>query len=185
MNAPSFFAGIVIVISGAFLLFAGPQLIMIPTTHTQVDALFNNEAFIVGDVWERQMQLDEGVLVNGTLTVGSALTGEPSEISMLIVDDANYQKWLAHGSPTYALQRGISNGQTFMLTVPHSGLYHLIFDNTDSPVKKNITMSIDLQRQVLVNLPDERIHYLAYVLLAVGFLVAVIGILRRTEVPWA
>ncbi len=185
MNALNFFGGIAIVIGAAFLFFVGPQLILVPTAQTQVTALFSNEAFVVGDVWERSMQLDEGAVVNGTLAVSSALTGEASEISMLVVDDANYQKWMAHGSPTYALQKDIPNGQSFSLTVPRSGVYHFIFDNTSSPVKKKVNMTVDLRSQVVVSLPDERVRYLAYGLLVIGFLVTAVGILRKTEVPWA
>lgn len=185
MNARNFFAGIAIVIVGAVLFVAGPQMLMVPSTQTQVVGLFHDEAFVVGDLWERSVQLDEGILVNGTVAVSSALTGEPSELSMLVMDDANYQKWLSHGSPTYVLQKEVSNGQSFSFTVPRTGLYHFLFDNTSSPVKKKVTLSADLQRQITVNLPDERIRYVAYGLLAVGVLVTAVGVMRKTQIPWA
>lgn len=185
MNALNFFTGIAIIIGATFLFFAGPQLVMIPSAQTQIVSLLREEAFVVGDIWERSVQLDEGALVNGTVAVSSALTSEPSEISMLVIDDANYHKWVAHGSPTYALQKDISNGQSFSFTVPRTGIHHFIFDNTNSPVKKKITLTADLQRQVLVNLPDERIRYVAYGLLAIGVLITAVGILRKTRVPWA
>lgn len=185
MNASNFFAGIVILLAGVLLFFAGPQFIMIPTTQTQVNPLFTNEAFVVGDIWERSVQLDEGVLVNGTVNVSSALTKEPSEISLLVVDDANYQKWVAHGSSTYIFQKEMPNGQSFSFTVPRTAVYHFIFDNANSPVKKNVSMTVDLQREIVVNLPDERIRYVAYGLVAIGLVVTVVGILRKTEVPWA
>jgi len=185
MNAMNLVCGIVILISGSALLFAGPQVIMVPTTQTQVTVLFNNETFVVGDIWERAVQLDERVLVNGTVAVGSALTGEASDIMILIVDDANYQKWISHGSPTYVLQKDVVNGGSFSFTVPRSGVYHLVFDNTNSAVKKKIAVTVDLERQVVVNLPDDRIRYVAYGVLVIGAIVAVVGILRKTEVPWA
>ena len=185
MNAMNFVCGIVILVSGAILLFAGPQVIMLPTTQTQITVLFNNETFVVGDIWERAVQLDEGVFVNGTVAVGSALTGEASDVMILVVDDANYQKWISHGSPTYVLQKDVVNDGGFSFTVPGSGVYHFIFDNTNSPVKKKIAMTVDLQRQVMVNLPDERIRYVAYGVLVIGAIVTVVGILRKTEVPWA
>lgn len=185
MNTLNFFTGIVIIIGAVFLLFAGPQLVMIPSVQTQVVGLFQGETFAVGDLWERPVQLDEGVLVNGTVAVSSALTGEPSEVLMLVMDDANYQKWVAHGSPTYLFQKQMTNGETFKFDVPRTGVYHFIFDNTTSPVKKKVTMTVDLQRQVVVSLPDERLRYVAYGLLAVGLVVTAVGILRRTQVPWA
>jgi hypothetical protein len=185
MNASNFFAGIVILLAGVLLFFAGPQFIMIPTTQAQVDSLFKNEAFVVGDIWERPVQLEEGVLVNGTVNVSSALTNEPSEISVLVVDDANYQKWVAHGSSTYILQKEMPNGQSFSFTAPRTAVYHFIFDNANSPVKKNVSMTVNLQREIVVNLPDERIRYVACGLVAIGLVVTVVGILRKTEVPWA
>ena len=185
MNAANFFTGIVLLILGAFLFFAGPQLVLVPSTQVQVIGLFHDEAFVVGDLWERSVQLDGGVTVNGTIAVNSALTGEPSEVSMFVVDDANYQKWVAHGSPTYVFQRDISNGQSYSFTVPRTGLYHFAFDNTSSPVKKKVTLTADIERQVTVNVPDNRITYVAYGLLGIGCLVTAVGVLRRTQVPWA
>jgi len=185
VNTLNFFAGLAIIIVGAFLFFAGPQLIVIPSTRTEVTGLFLDEGFTVGDVWERSVQLDEGVLVNGTVAVSSALTGAPSEISMLVMDDANYQKWLAHSSSTYTFQKDMSNGQAFSFISPRSGLYHFIFDNTASPVKKRVAITAELEKQVTVNLPDERLQYVAYALLAIGVLVTAVGVMRKTQIPWA
>jgi len=185
MNTLNFFAGVAIIIVGMFLLLAGPQVVMIPSVQTRVSALFVGEQFVVGDIWERSVQLDEGLVVNGTVAVTSALTGEPSEVSMLVMDDENYQKWVAHGSPTYVFQRDMTDGEGFSFSVPRVGVYHFVFDNTNSPVKKKVSMTVDAQRQVVVSLPDERLRYLAYALLAVGVLVTAVGILRKTQVPWA
>jgi hypothetical protein len=185
MHTSNFLAGVALILVGTLLFLAGPQLIMVPSTQTQVTGLFGSEEILVADVWERSVQLDEGILVNGTVAVISALTNEPSEISMLVMDDANYQKWVAHGNPTYIFQRDLSSGQSFSFTVPRTGTYHFVFDNTISPVKKKVTITADLQRQVVVNLPDERVRYVAYALLGVGFLVTVVGALRKTQVPWA
>ncbi len=185
MNAPNFFAGITIVIVGALLFFAGPQLIAVPSTQIQIVGLFHDEGFVVGDLWERSAQLEEGVLVNGTVAVSSALTGEPSEVLMLVMDDANYQKWVAHGNPTYAFQKDVSNRDSFSFTVPRTGLYHFVFDNTISPVKKKVTITGDTQRQTTVNMPDERVRYVAYGLLGIGALVTAVGIMRKTQIPWA
>ena len=185
MNAPNVLTGIAVVIVGVVLLFAGPQLIMVPSTQVQVTRLFSDETFSVGDVWERSVQLDEGVAVHGTVAVSSALTGAPSEISMFVTDDANYQKWVAHGSPTYVFQRDISNGQSFTFNVPRTDLYHFVFDNTNSPVKKKVTMTVDIQRHVAVNVPDNRIPYVAYGVVAVGCLIAAVGVLRKAPIRWA
>lgn len=185
MNTANFFAGIALVVIGAFLFLAGPQLILVPSTETQVVGLFHDETFTVGDVWERSVQLDEGVNVNGTVAVISALTGAATEISMLVADEANYQKWVAHGNPTYALQMDVSNGQSFSFVVSRAGLYHFIFDNTNSPVKKKVTVTADLQKQVITNVPDERIPYVAYGFLAVGCFVTAAGVLRKTQPSWA
>jgi len=185
MNAPNFFAGVAIIIAGALLFFAGPQLVMLPSTQTQVASLFHDETFVVGDIWERSVQLDEAALVNGTVAVTSALTGGPSEVSMLVMDDAEYQKWVAHGSSTYVFQKDVSNRESFSFTVPRSGIYHFVFDNTNSPVKKKVTITAELEKQVAVSLPDERVRYVAYGLLAIGALVTAVGIMRRTKIPWA
>jgi len=185
MNARNFFTGIVVVVAGVILLFAGPQLILIPSTQTRVTDLFRNEAFTVGDIWERSVQLEDGVFVNGTVAVRSALTNEATEIPIVVLDDANYQKWVAHGSPTYVFQEDISDGGVFSFTVPRSGIYHFVFDNTNSPVKKKVTLTAELQERVTVRLPDERIRYVAYGLLAAGVLITVVGVLRKTPVPWA
>jgi len=185
MNTTNFFTGVAITAVALLLLFAGPQLILIPSVQTQTVDLFQGEAFTVGDIWERSLQLDEGVNVNGTLAVTSALTGETSEVLLLVMDDENYQRWVALGSPTYLLQKDVASGGSFSFAVPRTGIYHLVFDNASSPVKKNVKMTVDLQRQVVVTLPDERLRYVAYGLLAFGILITAVGILRKTQVPWS
>jgi hypothetical protein len=185
MNASNFLTGIVILIVGVFLFFAGPQLIVVPSRQVQVVQVFRDETYAVSDVWERSVQLDEGVTVNGTVAVSSALTGAPSDVPMFVADDANYQKWVSHGTPTYAFQRDISNGQGFSFNVPQTGLYHFVFDNTNSPVKKKVTMTADLQKQVTAYVADERISYVAYGVLAIGCLVTAVGVLRRAPIRWA
>jgi hypothetical protein len=185
MNAANLFTGIAVLIVGMVLFLAGSQLIVVPSTQVQVIELFHNETFAVSDVWERSVQLDEGVTVNGTVAVSSALTGAPSEVSMFVADDPNYQKWVAHSSPTYAFQKDVSDGQGFSFTVPRAGLYHFVFDNTDSPVKKKGMLTADLEKQVTINVPDKRIPYLAYGVLVTGCLVTAVGVLRKAPIRWA
>jgi len=185
MNTANFFTGIAVIIVGVVLLSAGSQLIVVPSTQVQVVELFRDETFAVSDVWERSVQLDQGVTVNGTVAVSSALTGAPSDISMFVADDTNYQKWVAHSSTTYAFQKDVSDGQGFSFNVPRTGLYHFVLDNTNSPVKKKGTLTADLEKQFTVNVPDSRIPYLAYGVLAIGFLVTAVGVLRKAPVRWA
>jgi len=185
MNTANFFSGIAVMLLGACLFFAGPQLIMVQSTHIQVTELFHGEMLAVSEVAERSAQLDEGVTVNGTILVSSALTGGPSDVQMFVADDANYQKWVTGGSPAYVFQKDLSGEQNFSFTVPRTSLYHFVFDNRNSPVKKKVTMTADLQKQVTISMPDERILYVAYGVIAAGGLITVIGALRKTPVRWA
>ena len=166
-------------------MLVGPQLIMVPSTQVQVTELFHDETLAVRDIAERSVQLDKGVTVNGTIMVSSALTGAPSDVLMFVADDANYQKWVTQGSPTYAFQKDLSSGESFTFAVPETGLYHFVFDNKISPVKKKVTMTADLLKQVTISMPDNRITYVAYAVVAVGSLLAVVGILRKTPIRWA
>jgi hypothetical protein len=104
---------------------------------------------------------------------------------MLVTDDANYQKWATHGDPTYLMQKTLSDGDVFSFAASRDGLYHILLDNTNSPIKKRVTLTVDTQKQVLLNVPDERVRYVAYAAISIGSLVAVIGILRKTQIPWA
>jgi hypothetical protein len=185
MNTGNFITGIAVVIAGVCLFLVGPQLIMVQSTQVQLTELFHDETLAVSDVAERSAQLDQGVTVNGTVTVSSALTGAPSDVLMLVADDANYQKWVTQGSPTYVFQKDLSNGQGFSFTVPATGLYHFIFDNKISPVKKKVTITADLMKQLTISTPDNRITYVAYAIVAAGCLFTVVGILRKTPVRWA
>jgi len=185
MNAANFLSGIAVILVGACLFFVGPQLIMVQSTQVQVTELFHDETLAVSEVGERSAQLDEGVTVNGTVAASSALTGGPSDVQMLVADDENYQKWVTGGSPTYTFQKDMLGGQNFSFTVPRTGLYHFVFDNRNSPVKKKVTMTADLQKQVTISMSDKRILYVAYGVIAVGSLITVVGILRRTPVRWA
>ena len=185
MNAANFFSGIAVILIGVCIFFAGPQLILVPSTQVQVTELFHGETLAVSEVGERSAQIDEGVTVNGTVVVSSALTGGPSDVSMFVADDANYQKWVTGGSPTYAFQKDVSSGQNFSFTVPGTGLYHFVFDNRNAPVKKKVTMTADLQKQVTISMPDKRIPYVAYGIVAVGSLITVVGVLRKAPVRWA
>ncbi len=186
MNAPNFLAGIMIVIVGGLLYFAGPQLIMIPSTQVQVIPLLHDSSFVVGDVWTVSVKLEKGIRVNGTLAVSSALTGEPSEVLVIVADEDNYAKWTVHSNPpTFVFEKEISNGETFSFTVADGGIYHIILDNTTSPVKKRVMLNADLQKEFIVNLPDARVQIVAYGVIAVGLLVTAVGTMRRTQTPWA
>jgi len=186
MNAPNFLAGIMIIIVGGLLYFAGPQLIMIPSTQVQVIPLLRDSSFVVGDVWSVSVKLEKGIRVNGTLAVSSALTGEPSEVPMLVADEDNYAKWTAHSSPsTFVFEKEISNGEAFTFSVADAGTYHIILDNTSSPVKKRVTLNADLQKEFVVSLPDARVQFVAYGVIAFGLLVTAVGVIRRTQIPWA
>jgi hypothetical protein len=79
----------------------------------------------------------------------------------------------------------MSNEQVLSFTVPRTGLYHFIFDNTNSPVKKKVTMTADIQKPVTLYVPDRRVSYVAYGFLAIGVFVTVVGVLRKPQIAWA
>ena len=185
MNVYNFLAGIVIIIAGVLLFSAGPQMIMIPTTEMQTVPLFHDNSFVVGDVWEASVQLEKGIRVNGTLAISSALTSEPSEVLMLVTDEANYPKWTAHDNPAFIYEKQMSNGQAFTFSIANTGIYHIILDNTSSPVKKKVTLNAELLKEIVINVPDDRVRYAAYGVIACGLFVTAIGVLRKTQVPWA
>jgi len=185
MNAYNFSVGIVIIIVGVLLYFAGPQMIMIPTTETQTTPLFHDNSFVVADVWEASVRLESGIRVNGTLGVSSALTSQPSEVLMLVTDDANYLKWTAREKAAFVFEKQMSDGQVFTFSAKDAGIYHIILENTSSPVKKSVVLNADLQKDILVNLPDDRVRYVAYGVIACGLFATAIGVLRKTQVPWA
>ena len=185
MNAYNFTAGIVIIIVGVLLYFAGPQMITIPTTETQTTPLFHDNSFVVADVWEASVRLESGIRVNGTLGVSSALTSQPSEVLMLVTDDANYLKWTAREKAAFVFEKQMVDGQVFTFSAKDAGIYHIILENTSSPVKKSVLLNADLQKDIIVNLPDDRVRYLAYGVIACGLFATAIGVLRKTQVPWA
>jgi hypothetical protein len=55
---------------------------------------------------------------------------DEGEIYLMVMDDTNFNKWVAGEPATWLLQCTTYSTHTFSISIPALGLYHLIIDNT-------------------------------------------------------
>lgn len=185
MHFRTFLAGALLVAVGIFLAYPGSQLLTVEVPRTVTEVLFPRSIVLVADYYERSGRLDGLARVTGSVQVTSAGTGERSDVSFYVMDNSNYQRWLKRESTQFLYQRVRQGDFNFSFTTDHDDEYHFVFDNSYSPLKKNVTYESQIERVVLGKEPDVRVRYAAMTILGVGAVVAALGFLRRTVVPWA
>ena len=103
----------------------------------------------------------------------------------MVLDDVNYQKWNSGQQADY-LFSNIGQGQfIFNFTTAKSGVHHFVFDNRASVFKKYVILSIGFSEVTVSNVPDPRVPYVAWTLLAGGAIVLAYSLVRKPPIPWS
>lgn len=64
-------------------------------------------------------------------------------------------------------------------------LYHFVFDNRASLYKKYVVFSVAYNEVVTSQVPDPRVQYVAYALIALGAVMLVMGLMMKPKPRWS
>jgi hypothetical protein len=114
-----------------------------------------------------------------------APTNKSGDISFLVFDDENYQRW-STGAQANSVYSGQKQGQfNYTFTTAASGVHHFVFDNRASLYKKYVVFSLAYNEIVTSQVPDPRTQYVAWAMIAIGAILLVIGIIKKPPVRWS
>lgn len=179
-------------LAGASLLVVGLVLLTVlgPYITVRVEDVQTREVephaeFLVGDVVDKTYNLPASVPAFGSVDVTQAPTNASGDIRFMVFDANNYQKWSSGQSPNSFVQTENQGKFNFNFTTTDSGVYHFVFDNRASLFKKYVVLSIAYSEIVISHVPDQRVPYVAYALVAGGVILLVLGLVRKPPIPWA
>jgi hypothetical protein len=169
--------GLLFVLFGAFVVNQGAQFVTplaenfglvsnVQTLTTVVAPTLlsvapSNYSFLMVD-------LTAGVQTNGMLTVGDG-----KEVAFYVMDAGNFSEWRIGHPSMVTLARPFVISYNFTFTPSVGGTYFFVFDNQDSSRRVVIfTLSL-IQTHTVLNPVAE---YAGYEILAIGILLAVIGV---------
>ena len=115
----------------------------------------------------------------GAVAVTEATSNQAGDINFTVLssDIAG-----ARANSVYSAEK---QGQfNFTFTTGKGGVYHFVFDNRNSLYKKYVTLTVAYNEVITSQVPDTRVTYVAWILIAVGGLVLVYGLMRKPPVTW-
>jgi hypothetical protein len=179
----------VIILAIAVLLFNyGGQIITMTVQNTQRTDIEPHVEFLVGDVVQKSYMLPAAVTSFGVVKITQAPTNQSGDISFLVFDETNFQKWNAgsQADSIYSPPTSPSQGEfNFTFATTKSGAYHFVFDNRASLYKKYIVFSLAYNQVVKSQVPDSRLQYVAWGTLLGGGALLLVGLVRRPPLRWA
>ena len=183
-------AGALLLVVGVILLtVAGPYL-MVEVQNVQFIDVVKNAGFRVGQVYggvdhPLSYSLPAGVSAIGSLGVVQVPTNQSSDIRLTVYDADNYQKWAAGQQSSFLFLNDVRDHSNFTFTTANSGPCYFVFDNTASPYKKDVTLSLGYDQISIEDVPDPRLPYVGWGFLAAGLGVLAVGLVRKPPIPWA
>ncbi|HUK50092.1 MAG TPA: hypothetical protein VLV18_03575 [Terriglobales bacterium] len=182
--------GIVLVIAGILLLTVASPYITTEVQSVQYHDIATSARIRVGIVYggvdkPLSYSLPAGVTATGSLGVVNSINNQPSDIQMAVYDADNYQKWGAGQQSTFTFLNDVRDRSNFTFTTSNSGPYYFVFDNSASQYEKNVTISLGYNQISTSQVPDPRVPYLGWGLLATGLVVLAIGVIMKAPITWA
>ena len=177
--------GVVVLISGILLMTVVAPFVTMTVQNVQTREVDPHVEFLVGDMVDRPYTLPSGVPVFGSVYVTEAPANQTSDIQFSIFDADNYQIWNAGGQASSLFSTDGQGQFNYTFTTPKGGLYYFVFDNRASLYKKYVVFSLSYNEVITSQEPDTRIPYLAWALVAIGGLVAAVGLIRKPAISWA
>jgi len=141
--------------------------------------------FLVGDVVDRSYNLPPTTNVIGTVLVTEAPSNRTSDVSLLVLDAENYQRWNSGGQASSLYSEEKQGQFNFTFKIDKGGIYHFVFDNRASLYKKYVVLTIAYDEITTKRVPDTRVGYVGWALASIGGLVLVYGLVRKPSVTWA
>jgi hypothetical protein len=182
--------GALLIVAGALLLTVLAPYITIQVQSVQTQDVVLHAGFTVGQIYggvDRPLSysLPGGVSAIGSLGVVQIPSNQSSDIQLTVYDADNYQKWAGGQQSTFTFLNDVRDHSNFTFTTSKSGAYYFVFDNTASPYKKYVTLSLAYNQISTSQIPDPRVSYAAWSLLGVGAVVLAIGLIKKAPIPWA
>jgi len=177
-------AGFVVLILGVLLLTMIGQYVTVQVQEIHRHDVEPHTQFLVGDMVDKSYSLPAESGVFGIVTVTQAPSNQTSDIRFVVFDSDNYQRWSSGTQANFAYSAEKQGPINFTFTTDKSGVYHFVFDNSKSLYKKYVTLTVAYNEIITSQVPDTRVTYVAWVLIAVGGLVLVYGLMRKPPVSW-
>ncbi len=180
-------AGACLLVVGILLVTLIGQYVTVEVQQVETRPVEPHAEFLVGDVVDRSYNLPASVSTSGSVDVTQAPTNASGDITFMVFDADNYQKWNSNpgdkpDSLFSAEKQGLFN---FNFTTANSGVYHFVFDNRASLFKKYIVLSINYSEVTVSHVPDPRVPYIGWAFLVGGTIILAYGLLRKPPIPWA
>jgi hypothetical protein len=178
-------AGALLLIAGVVLLTVGGSYITAQVQVVQRQDVEQHALFLVGDLADRQYTLPASVSAFGSLNVTQAGTNQSSDIQFTVFDADNYQKWTAGQQSNFLFSKDEHGQSNFTFTTTDSGPYYFVFDNRVSLYKKYVAFTLGYNEVSTSQVPDPRVPYVGWGLLAAGLVVLTIGLIKKAPISWA
>lgn len=178
-------AGTILLIAGILLLAVAGQYITVQVQTVQRHYVEQLATFTVGDLQYRQYSLPASVSAFGSLNTTQVPTNQSSDIQFTIFDADNYQKWAAGQQSNSLLSKDEQGQSNFAFTTSNSGPYYFVFDDRASPYKKSVAFSLSYNDVSTNFVPDPRVPYVAWGLVATGLVILAIGLIKKAPIPWS
>jgi len=178
-------AGFAALILGVLLLTMIGQYVTVQVQEVQRHDVEPHAEFLVGDVVDKSYSLPGGSAVFGKVVVTQAPSNQTGDVQFMVFDSDNYQRWSSGTQANYAYSAEKQGQINFTFTTDKSGVYHFVFDNRQSLFKKYVILTVAYNEVITSRVPDTRVTYVAWALIAVGGVVLVYGLVRKLPTSWA
>ncbi len=177
--------GVSLLVVGILLLTVMGQYVTVQVQDIKRRNIEPHVEFLVGDLADRTYSFPATVSVLGAIDVTQAPTNQSGDIHFIIYDAENYQRWSSGGQSASLFSAEKQGHFNFTFQTNKNGVYHLLFDNRASPFKKYVILIVGYDEVSIRHVPDPRIPYIGWTLLAIGILLSAYGLLRKPPIPWA
>ena len=190
MRAGAAVLGLVVLTAGLILLVYGGQTVIKDVYTVRTDDLVSITVEIDDNsYWAVDRRISRPSTVNGRGTVTTSLTRQPSDISFLVLDSANFEKWRQRQPGVYYVMKMIQveDRFTFNFTVTRNDTYHFVFDNYYSTAKKSAGIQITntygiVEKQAVI---DRTLNYAGIGVTGIGAAVTIYGLAMQAEMVWS
>jgi hypothetical protein len=177
--------GVCLLVVGVLLLTVVGQYVTVEVQVVQRRDVEPHAEFLVGDVADRTYSLPSSVSVFGSIDVTQAPTNQSGDIRFMVFDAQNYQRWSSGGASDFLFSGEKQGHLNFTFQTANSGVFHFVFDNRASLYKKYVILSVAYNEVSISHVPDPRIPYIGWALVAVGGILLAYGLVRKAPIPWA
>jgi len=189
MRAPPTFGGIALVVIGLLMINFGAYTYTVEVPKTETRLVFEKTKLTpIGDFAVKEIELQEGWVVNLDGKVGIPDSSSKGEIDLYVMNENEYQKWkVGEKNVNYVVRRERIEefNETFVST--ENGTFYILLDNRPDPkYKKEVTLSARYTFETKVpETREERILTQAgYPLVALGAVSLIYGLVRKPVVRW-